>query len=340
MTGISRHLIVFLYIITFFSGVSCFTMVALMADKGAKIFGNRYVSLRRFIAALFIFLIVNFMMFYREYFFLNNQMNIVILFFFDVFLVTISYYWIEFNRIQELDKWLPFIRVIGCAYPPVWLAVYIFRAAFPEGRFALLRGCLALSADAIFCFLIVGCAIYSAWHHIQKNNDVRERNYFTALNISISLYLLYMYFTDLITILAEFRNVKLGIHDFYFLDPVIFLFLVVNIDTMIFMLQKIKEIGISADGAPDKKAEIIMSCCLARVKEFHHLTQRETEMIELVHHGMSNPQISERLNISNYTVKRHMNNIFKKMNIKSRFELIRLIEEEKNEVSGIRGNPS
>ena len=51
-------------------------------------------------------------------------------------------------------------------------------------------------------------------------------------------------------------------------------------------------------------------------------------MIELVLHGMSNPQISEHLNISNYTVKRHMNNIFKKTNVKSRFELIRLVENK------------
>ena len=52
------------------------------------------------------------------------------------------------------------------------------------------------------------------------------------------------------------------------------------------------------------------------------LTPRETEVLELVCAGASNPGITEELCISEYTVKRYLNNIFQKSEVSSRYELI------------------
>lgn len=57
----------------------------------------------------------------------------------------------------------------------------------------------------------------------------------------------------------------------------------------------------------------------------HLLTQREREVLGCAYHGMTNPQISERLNISQSTVKRHMHNIFEKTDVKTRVELIHMV---------------
>ena len=56
------------------------------------------------------------------------------------------------------------------------------------------------------------------------------------------------------------------------------------------------------------------------------LTLRERELVTLVAQGLSNPDISERLFISTNTVKRHMNNIYRKIGIKSRYELLHLLK--------------
>lgn len=55
----------------------------------------------------------------------------------------------------------------------------------------------------------------------------------------------------------------------------------------------------------------------------YNLTNRELEIIDLVSKGYSNQQIADALCISLFTVKTHMQNIFKKMGVKNRTSLIR-----------------
>lgn len=59
----------------------------------------------------------------------------------------------------------------------------------------------------------------------------------------------------------------------------------------------------------------------------HLLTARECEVVRLAYEGMTNPEIAESLFISQYTVKRHMHNIFEKLGISTRIELIHLLKE-------------
>lgn len=67
------------------------------------------------------------------------------------------------------------------------------------------------------------------------------------------------------------------------------------------------------------------------VKFFHtkkvitveNLSKREKEIAELIIEGHSNSYISEMLHISSSTVKNHVYNIYKKLNIKNRYEFIK-----------------
>jgi two-component system, NarL family, response regulator LiaR len=51
------------------------------------------------------------------------------------------------------------------------------------------------------------------------------------------------------------------------------------------------------------------------------LTERETEVLELVSKGMSNAEISEALCIGEKTVKTHVSRLLQKMNVRSRTQL-------------------
>ncbi len=54
------------------------------------------------------------------------------------------------------------------------------------------------------------------------------------------------------------------------------------------------------------------------------VSPREEEVINMILAGETNSSIAERLFISESTVKKHINNIFRKLQIKSRWELLRI----------------
>jgi DNA-binding NarL/FixJ family response regulator len=57
------------------------------------------------------------------------------------------------------------------------------------------------------------------------------------------------------------------------------------------------------------------------------LTPKEKEIISLVCKGLSNKQIADKLNISEQTVKAHLNRIFRKLNVQSRTQLVSIFLE-------------
>ncbi len=66
----------------------------------------------------------------------------------------------------------------------------------------------------------------------------------------------------------------------------------------------------------------ILTLSAEKVIDLYDLTDREKQLVSLILQGCSNLQISEKLFISTYTVKEHIKSIFRKMNLKSRSELI------------------
>ena len=58
--------------------------------------------------------------------------------------------------------------------------------------------------------------------------------------------------------------------------------------------------------------------------KIYKLTQRENEIVVEVCNGLNNKDIAKKLFVEEGTVKTHLNNIFKKLNIKTRSELVSL----------------
>ena len=57
----------------------------------------------------------------------------------------------------------------------------------------------------------------------------------------------------------------------------------------------------------------------------YSLTPREKEIVALILTGETNAVIARNLFISESTVKKHINNVFRKLGITSRWELLKLI---------------
>ena len=57
------------------------------------------------------------------------------------------------------------------------------------------------------------------------------------------------------------------------------------------------------------------------------LTPRETEIVQMVAQGLRNRIIGERLSISEGTVKIHLHNIYEKVKVNGRLELVLWAQE-------------
>lgn len=63
-----------------------------------------------------------------------------------------------------------------------------------------------------------------------------------------------------------------------------------------------------------------------KAKRDFRFTNRESEVLKLICEGLTNKEISEKLFISEYTVKDHIKKIMRKMNVVSRNEIIAILK--------------
>ena len=59
-----------------------------------------------------------------------------------------------------------------------------------------------------------------------------------------------------------------------------------------------------------------------RIQRWHHLTDRELQVAELVCRGFNNEDIAAKLKIKYGTVKTHIQNIYRKVHIKNKIQMI------------------
>lgn len=105
------------------------------------------------------------------------------------------------------------------------------------------------------------------------------------------------------------------------MDPIFVICFVLDIAILVLLFKRAPFDIVLDHPAPSREALIE-----AFSTEFH-LTKREKEVLACVCQGLNNPEIAEALFISDNTVKRHMNHIFQKTEVRSRYELMAKVLE-------------
>lgn len=115
----------------------------------------------------------------------------------------------------------------------------------------------------------------------------------------------------------------------FFVDPMVLISIIYSI-SVIWIFYRKDPLGIytTAD-VGDKKTGVEEKAIKERCAEFH-LSEREIEVVDAILQGCNNPEVGKLLYISENTVKRHMNNIFRKTGTKSRYEMIALFLRKPN----------
>jgi NarL family two-component system response regulator LiaR len=58
----------------------------------------------------------------------------------------------------------------------------------------------------------------------------------------------------------------------------------------------------------------------------HLLTQREKEVVKLLSLGLTYEQIAMRIDVSHETVKMHLKNIYRKLNVQNKIEALQKVK--------------
>ena len=83
-------------------------------------------------------------------------------------------------------------------------------------------------------------------------------------------------------------------------------------------------------GQKSYKTDLIQSVVESKFENnIKKLTKRESEVLKEISNGLNNKEISEKLFITESTVKKHVSNILQKLNFKNRQEAIIYISNEK-----------
>lgn len=98
------------------------------------------------------------------------------------------------------------------------------------------------------------------------------------------------------------------------------------------LVSALREIAAGGAVLPPRVASKVMRTLAAtpsRRPPFGELTLREIEVLELVHEGLRNQEIAQRLSISARTVEAHVSSVLSKLGAQSRLEAVKVAMEAK-----------
>lgn len=177
---------------------------------------------------------------------------------------------------------------------------------------------IMLYLNMAFDITVILIALGFIFYGMLKIKGDKQQRWAIFLSLCLTVYMIYITNWDIISCRDVVPNEIL----FSSFDPAHILYLTVCGLTLYMVARKDSvrtdyympaAFGIDSDRTGD----------FSQIGRDYKLTSRELEVTAALCKGMSNPQIAEALYISESTVKQHLSHVYKKMNVKNRYELIK-----------------
>ena len=95
-----------------------------------------------------------------------------------------------------------------------------------------------------------------------------------------------------------------------------------TIAILVFLFIAISRSEKKSEATPESK-----EISFAKAMDKYHITEREADVVRLIKKGLTNKEIASELDISVNTVNNHIANIFAKTEVRSRIDLLNLLQE-------------
>lgn len=179
---------------------------------------------------------------------------------------------------------------------------------------------------ALEAMLGIICVVFTLAYVVTGYSELTEREsrrYIIIVSILINLNNLW---NNTVVIFVFIKELPLNIRSTFFYGVTSVLLLAINLVTIFYLYRK--DFSPIFFGGGEKKDELSEEEIIDLVAEKHRLTERERDVMILAYKGLTNPDIAEKLFISRHTVKRHMHNLFEKLDVSTRMELVQLIHSQ------------
>ena len=310
-----KHVLFIIYLITICIGMAALTLTTLIAsNENNKV--NK--SIHYFVIGMVIMNFYDIFIFYNYY--LAGKFNFLpYMRIGDCFIAGVFAIWVnvEKNIISSMtfQKTNIFFEKSVILYMIFWMSI---TCMFPYQYIFISRWILIVLDTAIMVFALIGSINYiceSVW----KSAPRGIIHYIRIITI--------MLIFDFACYLWGEISIYWGENKFNIItfDIKVIFCLVVNVATVI-MLYKF-QFNPTYHEAISEVISFNIDIKMEELAKKYELTSREKEITTLIYNGKNNKDIAQELFISESTVKTHIHNVFKKLEVKNRVEIICMLRE-------------
>jgi len=330
MPDISKHFFIMFYMIGFLLGIILLTLNQIYITKTQNIC---YKKLQLFNWAFLGHIVISFIYFYGLYFYISWGVRDYIL-----FVVNSSYFLYIFFSIEMMQSFSSYRIPKGKALLIASGAFYVLAYSVTYKSVTNVTGHMTWNlplviftlAGLVFVCVVLFCCImlFVKWAGNRKTSE--PALLIPVFSLGTIAYALFNSYVDICFCFFEDKTAVWGLNVYnlnvlYYIALNLLSIPLVYNRRLFFNKLLEKEHAINAD----KNAVLkVMTTTILDSGAKYHLSSRELEVLNLICQGKSNPDISCILFISNNTVKHHVNNIFKKMGVKSRYELLSILKNQ------------
>ena len=150
---------------------------------------------------------------------------------------------------------------------------------------------------------------------LHKTKDIKEKEKRDTVRIALFALIIFILTLLVIALLRIFGVINLNTQ-LFLVSFDVFIFNMI----IVFFLNRFFNVILKKDRTEKQKF-------ISLTSNFK-ITNREKDIIHLVCEGKTNKEIAEELFISPLTVRDHLSNIFKKVNVKSRVQLVNIFKSK------------
>ena len=301
------HFIVFCYIFTILIGVSALT-IQWLAGKGDK--EKSFTVMKPFIAMLLIMNVYDFLIYYCDNIIHFSGRDMLVSFG-DCLIAVLVIIWLRVessiagaNYGEKLNQ---AARIFGIVYIVIWLAAVIF---FPDIKWIRL----------IIDVPLIGLLLAGSGFCLMKSWREGQHKMLQVYKVVITVFMAVNYFTYFLNESGLVGGMSANV-----MNITIFYWLVINVANMVLLYKR----DFAMSYRQEEPQGIDLDTAMEIVKSKFELTKREVEILREIYDGKTNTQIADELFISESTVKAHIYNLFRKMDVRSRVEAVCIVRDEK-----------